>query len=90
MGKQDFITCTVCNGWTLFNISVYSLPQINFCTDGISIFNFMHDQGIGWKCASFYEAYATELENLGNTKKADAVYLEGIHKNAEPKENIHL
>ncbi|XP_077986144.1 uncharacterized protein LOC144440632 [Glandiceps talaboti] len=64
------------------------LKFINFCTDGISIFNFMHDQGIGWKCASFYEAYATELENLGNTKKADAVYLEGIHKNAEPKEKL--
>ncbi|XP_070532403.1 mitotic checkpoint serine/threonine-protein kinase BUB1-like isoform X2 [Ptychodera flava] len=64
------------------------LKFINYCTDPLEIFQFLNNRGIGWKCAALYEAWATELENLGNAKKADAVYLDGIAKNAEPKEKL--
>ena len=46
----------------------------------------MFDNKIGHKLASFYEAWASELEHVGNTKKADAVYLQGLENGAEPLE----
>nr|XP_006813046.1 PREDICTED: mitotic checkpoint serine/threonine-protein kinase BUB1 beta-like [Saccoglossus kowalevskii] len=60
----------------------------NFCSDPIEIYQFIQNKGIGWKLAIFYESLANEYENVGNTKKADNVYEEGIRRNAEPKEKL--
>ncbi|KAI8486895.1 protein kinase [Branchiostoma belcheri] len=52
----------------------------------MDIYNFLHDQAIGAQVALFWEAWAWELEQEGDTKKADAVYAEGIQKQAQPVE----
>ena len=44
----------------------------------------MQDQGIGTYLACFYEAWAWLLEQVGNTKRADAVYKEGRKNLAQP------
>lgn len=44
----------------------------------------MRDKGIGCQCAALYEAWANYLELLGNTKKADAIFAEGLRRKAEP------
>ena len=48
------------------------------------MFEHMRDQGIGCQLAAFYEAWASHLELLGNTKKADAIFAEGLKCQAEP------
>ncbi|CAH1261665.1 BUB1B [Branchiostoma lanceolatum] len=50
----------------------------------VDIYSFLHDQAIGAQVALFWEAWAWELEQEGDTKKADAVYMEGIQKQAQP------
>ncbi|XP_078591050.1 mitotic checkpoint serine/threonine-protein kinase BUB1-like isoform X2 [Branchiostoma floridae x Branchiostoma japonicum] len=52
----------------------------------VDIYNFLHDQAIGAQVSLFWEAWAWELEQEGDTKKADAVYMEGIQKQAQPVE----
>lgn len=42
----------------------------------------------GTKLTLFYEAWAWELEQVGNTKRADAIYKEGLANNAQPRERL--
>ncbi|XP_072030950.1 uncharacterized protein [Amphiura filiformis] len=56
----------------------------SFSSDPLEMYQFMRDQGIGFQAADFYEAYAWQLEQVGNTKKADSVYQEGINCKALP------
>ncbi|KAJ8318001.1 hypothetical protein KUTeg_003092, partial [Tegillarca granosa] len=56
----------------------------NLCTEPQDIFSFMYDQNVGHKNAYFYEAWAWSFEQLGNTKKANSIYQEGIKNSAEP------
>ena len=48
----------------------------------------MRDQAIGTGLSIFYEAWSWELEQHGNTKKADAVYREGLACNALPRDSL--
>lgn len=48
----------------------------------------MFDQNIGCELSCFYEGWACLLEQLGNYKKADAVYQNGRKKNARPYEHL--
>ena len=52
------------------------------------MYQFMRDQGIGFQVADFYEAWAWQLEQVGNTKKADTVYQEGINCKAVPLDRL--
>ncbi|XP_046585022.1 mitotic checkpoint serine/threonine-protein kinase BUB1 beta-like [Haliotis rubra] len=58
----------------------------NFCMDPAEMFAFMFDQKIGCEVSFLYDAWATVLEDAGNTKKADAIYQEGLRRNAQPAE----
>ncbi|XP_048258908.1 mitotic checkpoint serine/threonine-protein kinase BUB1-like [Haliotis rufescens] len=58
----------------------------NFCNDPAEMFAFMFDQSIGCEVSFLYDAWATVLEDTGNTKKADAIYQEGLRRNAQPAE----
>ena len=48
----------------------------------------MYDQNIGCEVSSFYESWAWNYEQLGNTKRADAIFQEGLKKGAQPLENL--
>ncbi|XP_022091010.1 uncharacterized protein LOC110979487 isoform X2 [Acanthaster planci] len=61
-----------------------------FLNNPLEIFQFMRDQGIGTELSIFYEAWSWELEQLGNTKKADAVYREGLACRAQPKDMLEM
>ena len=50
----------------------------------MDIFQFMFTSNISSSLAQFYVAWANELETRGNTKKADAIYNQGIEKGAQP------
>ena len=62
--------------------------QANFISDPIEIFIYMFEQSIGCGVALLYEEWANLLERLGNTKKADAIYLEGISRRAQPLDEL--
>ena len=64
------------------------LLQAGMCTDPLEIYSFLFSQQIGCELAQFYEAWAWELERLGNTKKADLVYTKAIQSGAEPAERL--
>lgn len=61
--------------WIKFAI-LYDTPEL--------MYEHMRDKGIGCQCAALYEAWASYLELLGNTKKADAIFAEGLRRKAEP------
>jgi len=46
----------------------------------------MFDNKIGYKLASFYEAWGSELERIGKTDEADKVYTQGIVNGAKPQD----
>ncbi|GAB1601123.1 hypothetical protein Ahia01_000390500 [Argonauta hians] len=56
----------------------------NLCDNPIVLFEHMFTKGIGKVNAIFYESWASAYEAQGNSKKADAIYSEGIRKKAEP------
>ncbi|XP_067682886.1 mitotic checkpoint serine/threonine-protein kinase BUB1-like [Haliotis asinina] len=58
----------------------------SFCIDPAEMFAFMFDQKIGCEVSFLYDAWASVLEDAGNTKKADAIYQEGLRRNAQPAE----
>ena len=49
----------------------------------------MYNQGIGCKLARFYQAWASELEEIGNTKKADQIFSMGHQAGAQPIEMLN-
>lgn len=44
----------------------------------------MFDQKIGCQLCCFYESWAWALEQMGNFKKANMIYQEGLKRRAEP------
>jgi len=58
------------------------------CNDPLEMYNFMFDQNIGCVLSCFYEGWACLLEQIGNYKKADAVYQNGLQKNARPFDHL--
>ena len=49
-----------------------------------NIFSYMHSEGIGNRCSSFYVAWAEEWEKYNMLKKAAEIYQMGQDQNAEP------
>ena len=66
------------------------LLQANFIDDPVEIYTYMFDQNIGCGLTMLYEEWANFLERLGNTKKADTIYLEGIARGAQPLDALRL
>ncbi|KAJ9528547.1 hypothetical protein QJQ45_020470 [Haematococcus lacustris] len=56
--------------------------------DPNDVFLFLKDKGLGLQFALFHEAYATFFELRGNCSAADAVYLDGINRQAKPLERL--
>jgi hypothetical protein len=56
----------------------------------MDLFKFMYSNGIGVQLASLYSSWASLHESLGNTKKADMIYAQGIEKGAQPLENLKV
>ncbi|KAJ8021305.1 Mitotic checkpoint serine/threonine-protein kinase BUB1 beta [Holothuria leucospilota] len=64
------------------------LQMASMSNHALECYQFMKDQGIGTQCSQFYESWAWELEQLGNTKKADSIYTEGLRNHAQPQERL--
>ncbi|XP_071962226.1 uncharacterized protein [Antedon mediterranea] len=60
----------------------------NYLDEPSTAFQFMHDKGIGTNLTIFYEAWSWNLEQAGNTKKADAVLSRGLECFAAPIEQL--
>ena len=54
------------------------------CSEPLEIFSFLFNQKIGSKLAQFYTAWAWELEQVGNYKKADTIFSQGDELGAQP------
>ena len=78
---HDMISC-------LFHFCVCPF-KANFCNGKLEIYNYLFNQGIGSETAAFYVAWAGEYEEMGNNKKADAIYKQGIEVAAFPLEKLH-
>ncbi|BFZ17353.1 hypothetical protein BsWGS_20394 [Bradybaena similaris] len=57
-----------------------------FTEDPVVVFSYMFDNGIGDSVAALYLEWALSLERNGDSKKADAIYIEGINRRAEPED----
>ncbi|KAJ8341428.1 hypothetical protein SKAU_G00337190 [Synaphobranchus kaupii] len=57
-------------------------------TEPLDFYTYMHGQGIGIMQAAFYIAWSEEFEKHSNSKKADAIYQEGIKCGAEPRDKL--
>ena len=58
------------------------------CNDPLEIFSYLYDKGIGSKQSLLYETWSCELERLGNFKRADVVFVQGIEIGAQPLEQL--
>ncbi|XP_075874429.1 mitotic checkpoint serine/threonine-protein kinase BUB1 beta [Nelusetta ayraudi] len=58
------------------------------CPEPLEIYNYMQARGIGVTQASFYIAWSEEYENLGNFRKADLIFQEGLQNWAEPHDKL--
>ncbi|CAG5132897.1 unnamed protein product [Candidula unifasciata] len=54
--------------------------------DPVVIFTYMFDNGIGVNVATMYVEWAISLERNGDSKKADAIYTEGLNRRAQPED----
>ncbi|KAL4240250.1 protein kinase [Mactra antiquata] len=66
------------------------MKMADICNDPLEIYKFMYDQNIGCELGCFYEGWACLLEQLGNVKKADMIFKNGIAKNARPIDHLRL
>lgn len=62
--------------------------QIETQDNPIELFQMVYAQGLGTKCASFYKAWADQLDANNDLNRADQVFKMGQTNNAEPKEMI--
>jgi len=53
------------------------------------MFSYLFNQSIGSQVAELYIAWASLLEQVNNTTKADMVYMKGIEMAAEPIDLLH-
>uniref|UniRef100_A0A0A9YES2 Mitotic checkpoint serine/threonine-protein kinase BUB1 beta n=1 Tax=Lygus hesperus TaxID=30085 RepID=A0A0A9YES2_LYGHE len=54
----------------------------------IELYQMVYAQGLGTKCASFYKAWADQLDMINDLQRADQVFQLGLSENAEPKEVV--
>ncbi|KAK6479167.1 mitotic checkpoint serine/threonine-protein kinase BUB1 beta-like [Huso huso] len=58
------------------------------CSEPLDLYSYLHGQGIGVSLAAFYIAWADQYEMRGNTRKADAIFQEGLKCKAEPLDKL--
>lgn len=67
---------------------MYVCIQAGNCPEPLEIYNYMQAREIGVTQASFYIAWSEEYENLGNFRKADLIFQEGLKNWAEPHDKL--
>ncbi|MGH0160747.1 UNVERIFIED_CONTAM: hypothetical protein FKN15_049401 [Acipenser sinensis] len=58
------------------------------CSEPLDLYSYLHGQGIGVSLAAFYISWADQYEMRGNTRKADAIFQEGLKCKAEPLDKL--
>jgi len=53
------------------------------------MYSFLFNKKIGTALAVLYNAWALALEQAGDTRRADAVYTQGIEAHAQPVDWLH-
>lgn len=54
----------------------------------IELYQLLHNNGIGTMVGDMYRAWAFELEQIEDYKRADEVYLMGLATRAEPVDEL--
>ncbi|XP_026289944.1 uncharacterized protein LOC113214705 [Frankliniella occidentalis] len=55
----------------------------------VELYQLLHTQGIGVKCAEFYQSWAYEFQSVGDWKQADQIFTKGSMYMAQPAEELH-
>lgn len=56
--------------------------------DQLELYQILYHKGIGTMVSDFYRAWAFELEQANDFKRADEVYMLGINARAQPFEEL--
>lgn len=64
--------------------------QISCQKNPVELYQLLYNNGIGTMIADLYCAWAFELEQVQDFKKADEVYLIGLQCRAEPREELEF
>jgi len=67
----------------------YHLLQARYQTNPGELFLYLFNNKIGSGLAILFHAWASALEQTGDTRKADAVYKQGIDSQAQPVDWLH-
>lgn len=62
--------------------------QVSIQKNPLELYQLLHSNGIGTTVADMYRAWAFELEQIEDYKRADEVYLMGLSTRAEPFEEL--
>lgn len=49
----------------------------------------VYNQGLGIYCSSFYKAWAEELDNCNDFKRADGIFQLGLNNGAHPLSELN-
>lgn len=55
----------------------------------LELYQLLHHNGIGTVVADMYRAWAFELEQVQDYKRADEIYVMGLAAHAEPYDELH-
>ncbi|XP_067943218.1 mitotic checkpoint serine/threonine-protein kinase BUB1-like [Watersipora subatra] len=58
------------------------------CKEPCEVYKHMHSKKIGLQSAAFYKAWALATEDLGQTKMADKIFVQGLTVGAEPTDTL--
>ena len=72
----------------MFCYCFFPFYQIKFYDEHLEIYQYMYNTGIGTEVALLYESWAWDLEQCGNYKKADAVFMEAFKRGAQPHDHL--
>ncbi|XP_072752100.1 uncharacterized protein [Anoplolepis gracilipes] len=64
------------------------INYISMQKNPLELYQLLHNNGIGTRVADMYRAWAFELEQIEDDKRADEVYLMGLSAHAEPYEEL--
>ncbi|XP_017888185.1 uncharacterized protein LOC108629820 isoform X2 [Ceratina calcarata] len=64
------------------------INYISLQKNPLELYQLLHNNGIGTMVADMYRAWAFELEQVEDYKRADEVYLMGLSALAEPREEL--
>lgn len=67
---------------------MFAYIQISMQKNPLELYQLLHNNGIGTMVADMYRAWAFELEQIEDYKRADEVYLMGLSALAEPQEEL--